>query len=331
MTKDQKHNLLIALMMGLAIPFALIYLMEITNTTVRGRADLDKVAVPFVGEIPSAERKKRNAFQRFRESLKMRYFRKEIEKEPAERKILVKQHSRNVVNEAFRVVRTNIEFMRGNKQGNVVIMVTSMNPGSGKTFITSNLSSSFAIKNKKVLAVDCDLRKKSLSHYVDSPEKGLADWLNGNETDYRPLIVHNVGGLGLDLLPVGTLPPNPAELLSEPAFADLIAKLRQEYDYVFLDCPPVELVTDADIISRQADLTIFVVRAGLLEKDMLPQVDRFYSNGRFPNMALVLNGTEPAGRYGYKYGYKYGYRYGGYGYGKYGSSYGSSYGVYEKK
>ncbi|MBR6269095.1 MAG: chromosome partitioning protein ParA, partial [Bacteroidales bacterium] len=157
--------------------------------------------------------------------------------------------------------------------------------------------------------------KKSLSYYAGAPEAGLADILNGSLTDYHSLIVRNVGDIGLDILPVGTFPPNPAELLSEPAFGELIASLRGEYDYIFLDCPPVELVTDADIISGQADLTIFIVRANLLEKSMLPQIDKFYTTHRFNNLAVVLNGTEPSGRYGYKYGYKYGY-----GEGKYGNS-----------
>ena len=118
---------------------------------------------------------------------------------------------------------------------------------------------------------------------------------------------------------MGTIPPNPAELLSEPTFAALLSQLREKYDYIFLDCPPVEVVTDADIIAQNADMSIFIVRAGLLDKSMLPQIDKFYDNHRFRNMALVLNGTEATGKYGsYKYGYRYGY--------KYGYSYGSNYG-----
>lgn len=313
----KKMIFLVALLLGLAIPFALIYLLEMMNTTVRGRQDLDNLATPFVGEIPSVAGGKKTAWTRFRESLRLRYFRKQLaEEEHGEKKIFVKPRSRNVINEAFRVVRTNFEFMRGTKlDGCRVVMVTSMNPGSGKTFVSANLAATFALKNKKVLAMDCDLRKKSLSDYAGSPESGLADYLNGSISDYNSLIVRNIDDRGLDILPVGTLPPNPAELLSEPAFGELIASLRGEYDYIFLDCPPVELVTDADIISRNADMTIFIVRANLLEKSMLPQIDKFYTTHRFNNLAVVLNGTEPSGRYGYKYGYKYGY-----GEGKYGNS-----------
>ena len=119
-------------------------------------------------------------------------------------------------------------------------------------------------------------------------------------------------------MPVGTMPPNPAELLAEPRLAALLNELRDSYDYIVLDCPPIEIVTDADLIAPLADITVFVVRAGLLERSMLPQIEKYYTSKKYNNMALLLNGTESAGRYGYKYGYKYGYAYG-----KYGSSYGS--------
>ena len=300
---------LIAFLLGLAIPFGIIYLMEITDTTIRGRKDLENMAVPFIGEIPSTVRQKKNILRRLAAE-------KAREGEDETRKILVKPHSRNMINEAFRVVRTNLEFMRGKEAGCPVIMITSMNPGSGKTFVSSNLSAILAVKDKKVMVIDCDLRKKSLSQLAGDPEKGVSDYLNGNETDLHKLIVRNVSDLSLDMLPVGTLPPNPAELLSESSFPEMLECLRKEYDYIVLDCPPVEVVTDADIIAQNADMSIFIVRAGLLEKAMLPQIDKYYSNRRFKNMALILNGTEATGgKYGYKYGYRYGYKY-GYSYGK---------------
>ena len=116
------------------------------------------------------------------------------------------------------------------------------------------------------------------------------------------------------------MPPNPAELLAEPRLGQLLDALRAEYDYIFLDCPPIEIVTDADLVAPLADITLFIVRAGLLERPMLPQVEKYYTTKKYRNMALLLNGTDSTGRYGYKYGYKYGYgRYGTYGkYGSYG-------------
>ncbi len=305
-TPNKKMIYLVALMLGLALPFAWFYLKEILNTTVRGRKDLENVSAPFIGELPSTYQKK-NIFDRIK-----------ITDNPEDRKIVVKPHSRNVINEAFRVVRTNLEFMRGKDAGSKVLMVTSFNVGSGKTFVSSNLATSLAIKGKRVIIIDLDLRKRSLSALAGQPKQGVSDYLNAHTDDWQKLIVHEVGGNALDVLPVGTMPPNPAELLAEPRLAALIEKLRESYDYIFLDCPPIEIVTDADLIAPLADLTIFVVRAGLLERAMLPQIEKYYSAKKYNNMAILLNGTESAGRYGYKYGYKYGYAYG-----KYGSSYGS--------
>ena len=308
--------LLIAFVMGLAIPFGLLYIREITNTTVRGREDLKGMAAPFVGELPSIVKKKRFDVKKHIPFLKNKV-------QDRERKFVVKAHNRDMINEAFRVVRTNLEFMRGKGKGGYVIMLTSMNPGSGKTFISSNLSSCFAIKGKKTIVIDLDLRKKSLSEMIGKPKRGISDYLNGREDDYESLIIHNVNECDLDLLPVGTLPPNPAELLADERLDNLMHTLRGKYDYIFLDCPPVEIVTDADIINRLVDLTLFVTRAGILERSMLTEIDRYYNTKKYVNLAVVLNGTDSAGHYGYKYGYRYGYGYGhygyGYGYGNYGS------------
>ena len=320
--------LLVALVLGFGIPFGLIYLLEITNTTVRGRKDLENMSAPFVGEIPAMFARKRHLW----DHLIPRISRKD---DPSDRKIVVKPHSRDIINEAFRVIRTNLEFMRGSESNGSVFMLTSVNPGSGKTFISSNLSTAFAIKKKKVIAVDLDLRKKSLSVFAGSPKKGVSNYLAGKEADFHTLIVKNIEGSGLDILPVGTLPPNPSELLSDPKLESMISQLKKEYEYVFLDCPPVEIVTDADIINRFVDTTLFVIRAGVLDRAMIPEIDKYYKQGKYKNMCIILNGTDGGGRYGYRYGYKYGYRYGNsYGhYGSYGSYgfYGSYYGSDSKE
>ena len=309
---NKKMILLVALLLGLAIPFAWFYLREVLDTTVRGRKDIENLSVPFLGELPSSV-KKRKFYERPR-----------ITDRPEDRQIVVKPHSRNLINEAFRVVRTNLEFMRGKEAGCRVVMVTSFNVGSGKTFVTSNLATALAVKGRKVIAVDLDLRKRSLGVFAGQPKQGIADILAGKVADWRPLVVHQVGGNDLDVLPVGKMPPNPAELLAEPALVTLLNELRNEYDYVILDCPPIEIVTDSDLIAPNADMTAFIVRAGLLERSMLPQIDKYYKAKKYNGMAILLNGTDSTGRYGYKYGYKYGYgRYGSYGhYGHYGS-YGS--------
>lgn len=311
---NKKMILLVALLLGLAIPFAWFYLKEILDTTVRGRKDIENLSVPFLGELPSSY-KKRKFYERAR-----------ITDKPEDRQIVVKPHSRNLINEAFRVVRTNLEFMRGKEPGGKVLMVTSFNVGSGKTFVSSNLATVLAVKGRRVIVLDLDLRKRSLSVFAGQPKQGMADLLSGKTEDWRSLVVHQVGGNNLDVLPVGKIPPNPAELLAEPALPKLLAELRTEYDYVVLDCPPIEIVTDSDLIAPNADITVFIVRAGLLERSMLPQIDKYYQSKRYNGMAILLNGTDSTGRYGYKYGYKYGYgRYGSYGhYGQYGAyGYGS--------
>ena len=232
----------------------------------------------------------------------------------APKTIVIKQGKRDIVNEAFRVLRTNLEFIldaKEEKDRASVTLITSFNPGSGKTFLTMNTAATFAMKGKRVLVVDGDLRHGSASAYVGSPKKGLSDYLGNRENNCEDLIVEKENYPGLFVLPVGTIPPNPTELLAEPRLAELLETMRGRFDYILIDCPPVDLVADTQIIEKLADRTVFIVRAGLLERDMLPQLQSDYDAKRFKNMALVLNGTiGGSSRYGYRYGYKYGYKYG---------------------
>ncbi len=294
----------IALVAALAIPSVIIMVMEGFNTTVRGRKDLEAINAPFVGEIPLAMTRKETKSGRKG---------KKVAREITDNNLIVKPKSKSIMNEAFRVVRTNLEFILGFEGGHHVVMMTSMNPGSGKTFITANLSASLAIKGKKVISVDLDLRRASLSKYVGSPEMGVSNYLSGQVQDYRQVICHLDQ---LDVIPVGTIPPNPTELLFTSRFTSLMEELKKEYDYVFIDCPPVEIVADAAIISRYAEMTIFVVRAHLLDRAFLPDIERWYEERRFPNLSILLNGTrEEFSHYGTsRYGYhRYGYHYGNYG------------------
>ena len=227
--------------------------------------------------------------------------------------MIVRQGRRDVVNEAFRVLRTNLGFMSTSDEGCSVVMVTSFNPGSGKTFIAMNLAMSLAIKDKRVLVIDGDMRRGSTSTYVDSPATGLSNYLVGAVNDIESVIAKDSSNENLSVLPVGSIPPNPTELLETKRFAELVANLRNKYDYIFIDCPPIEMMADAHIIEKLADRTIFVIRAGLLERNMLPELVRIYDEKKFKNLGLVLNATPAQGsRYGYKYGYGYGYVYGNY-------------------
>ena len=302
----RRKILLIALVLGFLIPVVVIYIREKANTTVRGRKDLKKVTVPFLGEIPfSISRKNRPTLEQ-----RIKFWKKPKEV----RMVVVKAGKRDIVNEAFRVLRTNFEFTIGTHPEQNVIVFTSFNPGSGKSHIAANMAMSLAIKKKKVLLIDGDLRHGSASMLINSPGEGLSDYLNGRIADIHDILYKGEeNGLvkHFDVIPIGTIPPNPTELLFTPLLEKMIKTMREEYDYVFIDCPPIEVVADTPIYEQFADRTIFVVRAGLMERSMLPEVDALYKARKFKNMTLILNGTKArGGRYGSHYGYGYGYGYG---------------------
>lgn len=315
--------LLMALAIGLAIPAGILYLLLITNTTVRGRKDIESLSAPFLGEIPLMGRRKKNRAAALLERYGLKKAKKEVEHT---REVVIKPHSRNIINEAFRVVRTNLDFMNTEAgEGTQLIMITSANPGSGKTYIAGNLAASFGLKGKRALVLDFDLRRASSSLYVGNPKQGVSAYLSGKTDNWQELVVPVEGHDNTYVLPVGTLPPNPAELLTGARTKRLLEELRQEYDIIFVDCPPVEIVADASIVSKLVDQTIFVIRVELMEREMLPVIENYYTQGKYKNLSVLLNGSLSAyGRYGYhRYGYRYGYGY-GYGYGNH-KGYGEGY------
>lgn len=297
--------MLISFVIGLAIPALVLFEKEMTVHVVRGRKDIKDMHIPLAGELPLHSRKQKlpHVSQDNRDPKPV---------------VAVKENSRNSINEAFRVLRTNLEFMFANDTTSKVVMLTSANPGSGKTFVAYNLAKSFAIKGKRVIVLDLDMRRSSLSRYLDSPDKGISDYLVNRINDITS-IIHTVDGCPkMSIIPVGTVPPNPTELLFSERLKALMQDLKLHYDYVFIDCPPVEVVADSSIISKYADHTLFVIRAGVLDLSMLSVIDEMYNKGQYPNMSLVLNGTiNPRNRYARRYGnpYSYGYGYGtGYNY-----------------
>jgi len=298
--------LLAALILGCAIPFAIFYLIRVTDNEVRVKDDVTSIlSIPYLAEIPEVGKKRRRS--------------RKLSLNDANRKIMVKAGKRNSVNEAFRVLRTNVDMMLSANRDHKVIMLTSSYPGSGKTFITLNLSASMALKGSKVLVIDLDLRKASLSEAVGKSDTGVSSYLNGTVENAADCIADLADNLSI--MKVGTIPPNPTELLLSDKFKEMIAQLRESYDYIFLDCPPAEIVADASIVSALADLTIYVLRSGLMDKRTLPQIQELSDSGRYTRMAVVLNGVKAEGG---KYGYgKYGYGKGGYGY-TYGNVYGET-------
>ena len=282
-------TLLAFLLLGLFIPAAYLYLKEVLDTKVRGKKDLEKLDIPFLGELPECESNERKA---------------------ANQEILVKPHAFDIMNEAFRVVRTNLEFMASSYNHAKVIMVTSINPSSGKTFVTVNLAAAFAIKDKRVLVIDIDVRKGAMGRYLKlgMNSRGVTNLISGQESDWKSLIVHPENCQQLDVLPCGTLPPNPSELLANGQLGKLMDQLREHYDYIFLDSAPVEVVADTSVISSSVDMTIFVTRVGVLDKELLPVINNLYTNKKLKNMTILLNGavTSKDHRFGYGYGYGYG-------------------------
>lgn len=283
-----KLILLAGLMLGILIPTGVLFILKASDTCVRWKKDLvDNLSVPFLGEIPQRIRAKGET------------------KQP----IVVKAESKDAVSEAFRIMRTNLSFMGSTAAHRLqTIMVTSMNVGAGKTFISSNLAMTLALAGKKVVLVDLDIRKGSLSKRIHVHQTGVTNFLSGEVTQVKDIVTKSDYHENLSVVGKGPVPPNPAELLLSPRLNELVEQLKAKFDYVILDNVPSNMVADAMIVNRVADLTLYVIRAGKMDRRQLPEVERLYTEKKLNNMAVVLNGvSEFHHGYGY-YGY-YGYGY----------------------
>ena len=280
---------LIALVVGIGLPLAVLILKLLLDTKVHNRKDIeDHTVIPFLGDIPYC-------------------------KEHYEGPLAVRPDGKDPVTEAFRILRTNLNFMTDAEHPAKVLVNTSMNPDAGKTFVMANLSAMMAYAGKKVLMIDLDIRKGALTKLFGGRRKpGVTHYLSGQTDDVRALIHAVPECPGLDLIYSGVVPPNPAELLLSHRLDELVETLKDDYDYVLIDNVPVAVVADATIVNRLADATIFIGRAGILDRRQLPDIERIYKEGKLKQMALVLNGVKEEhagyGHYGY-YGYGYGYGY----------------------
>lgn len=284
---NRNRILLLGLLVGIALPGAVCLAILFMDTRVHGRKDIEGVtSVPYLGEIPLD---------------------KEAMKDHRKKVMAVKEQGDDIVSEAFRILRTNMAFLSKKDKPAQVITFTSFNIGAGKTFITRNLSMSLAYMKKRVVMVDLDIRKGTLSRHFGHYHVGVTNYLSDNTVKVDDIIQHQEG---FDLIPAGILAPNPAELLMDNRLDELMNELRTRYDYIIADNVPVGLIADATIANRIADLTIFVVRAGKLDRRQLPDIEKLYQEKKLKNMALVLNGANPERHgYGYSYGYGYGYGY----------------------
>lgn len=272
------------------LPALWIYIRSLLNTSVHTKKELKAgVNIPFLGEVP-------------------------LEKNKHEKNIVVQEGSRESICEAFKIVRDNLDFMDTEKKTvGKVVLVTSANPDSGKTFITLNLGMSMALANVKVVILDLDLRRGSLSKSVGIGMKktGVSNYLSGKVDDVKELVQVCGDDNRLHIITSGALPPNPAELLKSGRLDRLLEELKKNYDYILLDNPPYGVVVDTQLCGQLADQTVYVVRSGLFDKRMLPELQELYDSGKMKNMSILLNGIDYV-----KTGYGYGY---GYGYGNYGN------------
>ena len=295
---------LIALVLGIGIPVGIIYLVELTKFKIEGRADVEKLtSVPVVGDIPLTD-----------------------EKNDKNGSIAVFENKNNLMSETFRNIRTNLQFMLDNDQK--VILVTSTVSGEGKSFVSSNLAISLSLLGKKVVIVGLDIRKPGLNKVfqLSNKERGITQYLSNPETDLMELVQPSDVNKNLFILPGGTVPPNPTELLARNGLDRAIETLKKNFDYVILDTAPIGMVTDTLLIGRVADLSVYVCRADYTHKAEYTLINELSFEKKLPNLCTVINGVDLKKRkYGYYYGYgKYGKHYG------YGKRYGYGYGYEEK-
>jgi len=275
---------IIALLLGVAIPFLIIYIRDILDTKVKSSIDiLGKIKVPFLGNIPKSS--------------------------STEGK-LISATSRSSTDEALRIVRTNIDFVVSDVDSSLAktIFSTSTVPGEGKTFISANLASTFALLGKKVLLIGMDIRKPRLDEYFTIPNrgKGVTNYLSTPDADVHDYLIKQDGYDCFYVFPSGVVPPNPADLLSKDKVNTMFEILKKEFDYIIVDTAPVGPVVDTLLVAKHADAFIYVVKANQLDKSMLKLPEKLYLEKKLPNMAIVLNYTEIGNGYGYGYGYGYG-------------------------
>ena len=271
-----KNLLVLCFMLGLMFPAALLYIYTLLNDKIDDVKDYERrVKAPMLGEIVQNSRHAH---------------------------IAIREGESTVSAELFRLMRTNLRFVIPSEVKNPVILVTSCINGEGKSYISCNIALSLAILGKKVALVGMDIRKPMIAQYFGLSQRGhLTDYLAEPSVTIDDIIVPSGEHKNLDLLPCGTIPPNPAELLQSKRVEELFADLRKRYDYIIVDTAPLALVSDTYLLDRIADLTILVSRFKYTPMEMVDYLNRIVELDRMHHVACVLNGTKSS-RTGYGYG-----------------------------
>ena len=284
--------ILISLLIGLLIPTLILTIRRLMDITVSGRHDVEETTtIPLVGELPTWE-------------------------EGGDDGLITTCSSDAPIVEAFRMLRYGLNFMRHSAK---VCVVTSSTPGQGKSFISRNLAAIMGMANKRVLLVDADIRKRTLSSKFGR-SNGLTGWLVDEEEKLSldEIIIKDGVAKQVDFLPAGMLPPNPSELLMSSRLEALVEEARELYDFIIIDTTPILAVSDASIVDRVADVTLFVIRVGVQVRAFLPELEKMNKDKKYRHLCIALNDVDVKA----KYGYGYGYGYGNYGYGNYSYGYG---------
>lgn len=280
---DRQKTYLAALFIGFFIPLAFVYGKELLNTKVLSSADLVKLtSVPILGELML----KRD-----------------------DELIVVQAGSRKAIAEQFRSIRTNLQYIQGKRSGQkgFVTLFTSSMSGEGKSFVGSNIAASLALSGKKTVLLELDLRKPKITAYLNLKQSaGLSNYLVGRATEAE-IIQPSDFSPNLMIIGSGPVPANPSELLIGREIELLFDYLRANFDEIIVDTPPIGLITDAQILARLADATIYIVRYGYTQKQQVAHLEQLYKSKKFPRINIIFNGVKNGGRYGYGYGDSYGY------------------------
>lgn len=283
---NKKSTYLLSTLLSLLIPFVSIYAKELLNTRVRSKKDVvELVTAPMIGTIPKSKEKD---------------------------KFVINKTSRSPISEAFRILRTNIDFLLAgvDKKTGKVIFTTSSISGEGKTFISSNIAKTLRLSGKKVAYIGSDLRFPKFHEVIDLPDgkltAGFSNFITDPDLAVTDVIYREKSDDPLDIIPSGIIPPNPTGLLMNDRVEEMFTYLEENYDYIVVDTAPVSLVTDTLLISSYADLTIYVVKENYSDKRLLTIPEKYYQDKRLVNLAILLNyaSSNMSGAYGYGYGYE---------------------------